>query len=84
MQINFLVGPNTASFCLFSFLSQGNFSTNSTVNDFYVDGVLGIWTRGGRIVGIDESAELWQRGWVSAKVMRQYSKLETESEFKFY
>ena len=50
--------PNSASFCLFSFFSHYKYSTN-TINDKSVDGVLGTRTRGGRIVGADESTELW-------------------------
>ena len=49
-------GPNPASF-LFSFLSHDKYSTN-TINDKSIDGVLGTRTRGGRIVGADESTEL--------------------------
>ena len=46
-------GPNPASFCLFSFFSHDKFSTNLTINDKSVDGVLGTRTRGGRMVGAD-------------------------------
>ena len=31
-----------------------------TINDKSVDGVLGTQTRGGRMVGTDESTELWR------------------------
>ena len=51
--------PNSASFCLFSFFSPDKYSTNTNTNDKSVDVVLGTRTRGGRIVGADESTELW-------------------------
>ena len=35
------------------------FSTNLTINYKSVDGVLGTQTQGGRMVGEDESTELW-------------------------
>ena len=35
------------------------FSTNLTINDKSVDGMLGSQTRGGRMEGADESTELW-------------------------
>ena len=54
-------GPNPASFCLFSFFSHGKYSTNLTINDRSIDGVLGTQTWGGRIVGADESPELWRQ-----------------------
>ena len=53
-------GPNPASFLfLFSFFSHDKDSTN-TLNEKGVDGVLGTRTRGGRMVGTDESTELWR------------------------
>ena len=52
-------GPNPVSFCLFSFFSHDKYSTN-TINEKSVDGVLGTRTRGGRMVGADESTELWR------------------------
>ena len=52
-------GPNPASFCLFSFFSNDKYSTN-TINEKSIDGVLGIRIRGGRMVGADESTELWR------------------------
>ena len=51
--------PNSASFCLFSLFSYDKCSTNLTLNDKSVDGVLGTQTQGGRMVGEDESTELW-------------------------
>ena len=54
-------GLNLASFCLFSFFSHGKYSTNLTINDRSIDGVLGTQTWGGRIVGADESPELWRQ-----------------------
>ena len=55
-------GPNPASFCLFSFFSHDKYSTN-TINEKSIDGVLGTWTQGGRMVGADESTELWRHPW---------------------
>ena len=52
-------GPNPASFCLFSFFSHDKYSTN-TINDKSIDGVLGTQTQGGRMVGANESTELWR------------------------
>ena len=43
-------GPNLASFCLFSFLSHDKHSTNLTINDKNIDGVLGTQT--------------WAAGWL--------------------
>ena len=47
-------------FCLFSSFSQhnGKYSTNLTIKS--VDGVLDTQTRDGRMVGADESTELWR------------------------
>ena len=47
-------GPIPASFCLFSSFSRYNFNTNWKS----IDGVLGIRTRGRRMVGADETTEL--------------------------
>ena len=47
-------------FCLFSFVSHDKYSTNLSINDKSVDGVLGTQTWGGRMVGADESTELWR------------------------
>ena len=43
---------------LFLFFSQDKYSTNLTINDKNVEGVLGTQTQGGRMVGIDESTDL--------------------------
>ena len=51
--------PKPASFCLFSFFSYDKYSTNLTINDKNIYGVLGTRTQGGRMVGADESTELW-------------------------
>ena len=48
-------------FCLFSFFSRDKYSTNLTINYKSIDGVLGTQTRGSRMVGADESTELWRR-----------------------
>ena len=45
-------------FCLFLFFSHDKYSTNN-INEKSVDGVLGTRTRGSRMVGADESTELW-------------------------
>ena len=52
-------GPNPACFCLFLFFSHDKYSTN-TINEKSVAGVLGTQTRGGKMVGADESTELWR------------------------
>ena len=55
-QIYFLKnGPIPASFCLFSLFSHYNFNNWKSI-----DGVLGIRTRGRRMVGADETTELWR------------------------
>ena len=59
-------GPIPASFCLFSFFSCYNFNTNWKS----IDGVLGIWTPGRRIVGADETTELW---WPPCPLFYQYN-----------
>ena len=41
------------------FFSHDKYSTN-TINDKSIDGVVGTRTWGGRMVGTDESTELWQ------------------------
>ena len=46
-------------FRLFSFFSHDKYSPNNT-NDKSVDVMLWTQTRGGRMVGTDESAELWR------------------------
>ena len=48
--------PNPPSFCLFSFFSHDKYSTNLTINDESIDGVLGTQ----RTVGADKSTELWR------------------------
>ena len=39
---------------------KDKYSTNFTINDKSIDGVLGSRTRGGMMEGADESTELWQ------------------------
>ena len=39
---------------------KDKYSTNFTINDKSIDGVLGSWTRGGMMEGVDESTELWR------------------------
>ena len=56
----FLNRPNPASFCLFLIFSQDNYSTKLTINDKSIDGVFGTQTWDGRMVGAEESAELWR------------------------
>ena len=58
--INFLNWPNPASFCLFSFFSHDKYSTNMIINEESIDGVLGTQTRSSKLVGADESTELWR------------------------
>ena len=49
--------PNPASFCLFSFFLHDKYIT---INDKSIDGVLGTQTRGGRMVGPEESTQQWR------------------------
>ena len=49
-----------AFFVYFHSFSHDKYSTNLTVNDKSVDGVLGTRTRGGSMVGADASTELWR------------------------
>ena len=51
-------GPIPASFCLFSLFSLYNY--NNTILKKSVDGELGILTRGCRMVGADETTDLWR------------------------
>ena len=53
-------GPNPASFCLFSSFSQYNDKYSTKFDYKSVDGVLGIRTRDRRMVGANESTELWR------------------------
>ena len=52
-------GSRPQSCTLFSFFSHDKYSTNLTINDKSVDGMLGSWTWGGRMEGADKSTELW-------------------------
>ena len=56
------MGQTRPLFGLFSFFytTQDKYSTNFTVNDKSIDGVLGSQTRGGIMEGADESTELWR------------------------
>ena len=56
--------PIPASFYLFSSFSHYNFNNTNWKN---CDGVLGIWTRGGRIVSADKTTEQWHEKIVSLK-----------------
>ena len=44
----------------FLFVSHDKYTTNLTLNDTCLDGVLETWTQGDRMVGTDKSNELWQ------------------------
>ena len=48
--------------CLFLFLffSHDKYSTNLTINFKSVEGLPGTQTLGGRMIGTDESTEIWQ------------------------
>ena len=48
-------GQSPASFCLFSFYSHDKYSTNLTIDDTSLDGVLGTQTW-----GADEFTKLWR------------------------
>ena len=64
-------GPTPVSFCLFSVFSHGKYITN-TMNDKIIDGVLGTWTWGGKMVVADKSTELW---WHPLANLRYYLQL---------
>ena len=51
--------PPWASFCLFLFFSHDKYSTDLTISDKNVDGVLGIRTQGRRMVVADKTTVLW-------------------------
>ena len=59
VQFSLKNGSNMASFCLFLFFSHDKYSTNLTIKNKSIDGVLGTQTLSGRMVGTDESTELW-------------------------
>ena len=52
---------------IFGLFSYDKYSTNLTINDKSVDGVLGTQTRGGRMVGADEFTELWRHPLLNKK-----------------
>ena len=52
------MGHTRPLFCSFSHCMD-KYSTNLTINDKSIDGMLGSRTRGGRMEGADESTELW-------------------------
>ena len=52
------IRPILFIFVLFSHCKD-KYSTNLTINDKSIDGVLGSRTQGGRMEGTDESTELW-------------------------
>ena len=59
----FKKGPNPASFLVYSLSfpqHKDKYSTNFTINDKSIDGVLGSRTRGSMMEVADESTELWR------------------------
>ena len=56
---SFLIGQTQPLFNYFH--SFHKYSTNLTINYKSIDGVLGTWTRGSRMVGADKSTELCRR-----------------------
>ena len=56
------MGQTRPLFGLFSFFftTQDKYSTNFTINDKSIDGVLGSQTWGGMMEGADVSTELWR------------------------
>ena len=52
------MGQTQSLFVYSLFFSHDKYSTN-TINDKSIDGALGTLTRGSRMVGTDESTELW-------------------------
>ena len=55
--ISFFKWAKPGLFCLYLFFSHDKYSKNLTIHFNSVDGVLGTQTRGGRMVGTDESTE---------------------------
>ena len=53
-------GPNPASFVYFRPFHNTMTNTVHNLTNKYIDGVLGTRTWGGRVVGADESTELWR------------------------
>ena len=53
------MGQTRPLFVYFHCFSHDKYSRN-TLNDKSIAGVVGTQTRGGRVVGADESTELWQ------------------------
>ena len=56
----FFKNGQTRPFCLFLFFSHDKYSTNLTINDKSIYGLLGTRTRAGGMVGTNESTELWR------------------------
>ena len=67
------MGQTRPLFCLFSSFSQHNDNIVQNLTIKSVDGVLGTRTRGGRMVGADESTELWRHCNLRLTVGRQIS-----------
>ena len=60
-------------FILFSH-HMDKYSTNLTINEKSIDGMLGSQTQGSRMEGADESTELWQHPFVSKFVTKNFKK----------
>ena len=56
----FLKWAKLGLYLFISFFSHDKYSSNLTINDKSIDGVLGTRTRGSNMVGADESTELWR------------------------
>ena len=81
--------PNPASFCLFSFFSHDKYSTNLTLSDTSIDEVLGTRTRDGRMVGSEESIELWRHpinkaAFTLRKYLSYFWRIPTIRSYKTY
>ena len=58
--IYFYIWAKPGLFCLFFFFSQDKYSTNLTISDKSIYGLLGTRTCGSRMAGADESTEVWR------------------------
>ena len=63
------MGKSRPLFCLFSSFTHYNFNNTNSKS---IDGVLWIWTYSCRIVGADETTELWRPFFIRTRLVRTY------------
>ena len=76
------MGQTRPLFGLFRSFSHYKYSTNLTINDKSIDGVLGTRTRGSRMVGADKSTELWRHPESSNVVSAHNERIRSKLIFK--